>query len=161
MQLYRCRDCHISCQLIISFLEIWTRCLQLFLVICRIICAHLTWFTRCFIWLWSDRTCSTCSIAVSFVLKSEVDMLKMWVHKRTRAENDPTNHYPKQILMYAWHTWCKKGTNGNRMSCSSRIGYMHIDLFKSIDFRTMGLWNWITLILIHTLYIYLFTQAFS
>ena len=50
------------------------------------------------IWLWWD---GTCSIAVSFVLKSEVDMLKMymWVHKRTRAENNPTNHYPKQILI--------------------------------------------------------------
>ena len=34
-----------------------------------------------------------CSIAVSFALKSEVNMLKMWVHKRTRAENNPTNHY--------------------------------------------------------------------
>ena len=45
------------------------------------------------IWLWWDRTCMTCSIAVSFALKSEVDMLKMWVHKRTRAENNATNHY--------------------------------------------------------------------
>ena len=27
----------------------------------------------------------------SFVLKSEVDMLKMWVHKRTRAEHNPSN----------------------------------------------------------------------
>ena len=51
------------------------------------------------IWLWWDRTCRTCSIAVSFVLKSEVDMLKMWMHKRSRAENNPTNHYPKQILI--------------------------------------------------------------
>ena len=53
------------------------------------------------IWLWWDRTCRTCSIAVSFVLKSEVDMLKMGVHKRTRAENNPTIHYPKQTLI----TW--------------------------------------------------------
>ena len=51
------------------------------------------------VWLWWDRTCKTCSIAVSFVLKSEVDMLQMWVHKSTRAENNPTNHYPKQILI--------------------------------------------------------------
>ena len=51
------------------------------------------------IWQWWDRTCRTCSIADSSVLKSEVDMLKMWVHKRTRAENNPTNHYPKQILI--------------------------------------------------------------
>ena len=51
------------------------------------------------IWLWRDRTSWTCSIAVSFVLKSEVDMLKMWVHKRIRAENNPTNHYQKQILI--------------------------------------------------------------
>ena len=49
------------------------------------------------IWLWRDRTCRTwediCSINVSFALKSGVDMLKMWVHKRTRAESKPTNHY--------------------------------------------------------------------
>ena len=43
------------------------------------------------------------------------------------------------VLGHAWHTWCKNGTNGKRMSCSLRIGYMHT--FKSIDFRTMGLWN--------------------
>ena len=48
------------------------------------------------IWLWWDRTCRTCSITVSFVLKSVVDMLKMWVHKRTRAENNPSNHYPNK-----------------------------------------------------------------
>ena len=49
---------------------------------------------------------------------------------------------------HAWHTWCKKGTNGKRMSCSLLIGYMQ--MFKSLDFRTMGLWKWITFILIHT-----------
>ena len=39
---------NISCQLIIYFLEIWTTWwLQLFHVIWRIICAHLTWFTGC------------------------------------------------------------------------------------------------------------------
>ena len=37
-----------------------------------------------------------------------------------------------------------------RMSCSLLIGHMQI--FKSIDFRTMGLSKWITFILIHTLY---------
>ena len=42
----------------------------------------------------------------------------------------------------------KKGTNGKRTSCSLLIGHMQI--FKSIDFRTMGLWKWITFILIHT-----------
>ena len=34
-----------------------------------------------------------CSISVRFALKLEVDMLKMWVHERTTAENNPTNHY--------------------------------------------------------------------
>ena len=34
-----------------------------------------------------------------FALKSEVDMLKMLVHKRTRAENNPTNHYKNKILI--------------------------------------------------------------
>ena len=52
------------------------------------------------------------------------------------------------VLGHAWHTWCKKGTNGKRMSCSLLIGHMQI--FKSIDFRTMGLWKWITFNLIHT-----------
>ena len=32
-------------------------------------------------------------IAVSLAVKSVVNMFKMWVHKRTRAENNPTNHY--------------------------------------------------------------------
>ena len=37
------------------------------------------------IWLWWDRTCKICGHRCQ--LKSVVDMLKMWVHKRTRAEN--------------------------------------------------------------------------
>ena len=45
------------------------------------------------IWLWWDRTCRICFIAVSFALTSVVDMLNMWVHRRTRAENYPSNHY--------------------------------------------------------------------
>ena len=36
-------------------------------------------------------------IAVSLAVKSVVDMLKMWVHKRTRAENNPTNHYQSKV----------------------------------------------------------------
>ena len=52
------------------------------------------------------------------------------------------------VLVHAWHTWCKKDTNGKRMSCSLLMGPMQI--FKLIDFRTMGLWKWITFILIHT-----------
>ena len=39
--------------------------------------------------------------------------------------------------------WCKKGTNRKRMSCSSPI--CHMQIFKSFDFRTMGLWIWIYL----------------
>ena len=54
------------------------------------------------------------------------------------------------VLGHAWHTWCKKGTNRKRMSCSSPI--CHMQIFKSFDFRTMGLWIWITFILIRTVY---------
>ena len=54
------------------------------------------------------------------------------------------------VLGHAWHTWCKNGTNGKRMSCSLLIGHMQI--FKLIDFRTMGLWIWITFFLIRTVY---------
>ena len=54
------------------------------------------------------------------------------------------------VLGHAWHTWCKKctTTNGKRMSCSSLI--CHLQIFKSIHFINMGLWKWITFILIHT-----------
>ena len=48
------------------------------------------------------------------------------------------------------YTWCKKGTNRKRMSCSSPI--CHMQIFKSFDFRTMGLWIWITFILIRTVF---------
>ena len=51
---------------------------------------------------------------------------------------------------HAWHTWCKKGTNGKRMSCSSLTCHMHI--FKLIDFRTMGIWIWITFFFIRIVY---------
>ena len=54
------------------------------------------------------------------------------------------------VLGHAWHTWCKKGTNRKRMSCSSPI--CHMQIFKLFDFRTMGLWIWITFILIRTVY---------
>ena len=54
------------------------------------------------------------------------------------------------VLGHAWHTWCTKCTNGKRMSCSLLI--CHTQNFKSIDFRTMGLWIWITFFLIRTVY---------
>ena len=65
-----------------SFAHIWHDLLDVWLII----------------WLWWDRTCRTCSIAVSFVLESEVDMLQMWVQKRTRAENNPYQSLPKTNL---------------------------------------------------------------
>ena len=43
-------------------------------------------------------------IAVSLAVKSVVDMLKMWVHKRTRAENNPTNHYQRKVWYLAMVT---------------------------------------------------------
>ena len=50
--------------------------------------------------------------------------------------------FNSNVLGHAWHTWCKHGTNGKRMSCSLLI--CHMQIFKLIDFRTMGLWIWIT-----------------
>ena len=38
--------------------------------------------------------------------------------------------------------WCKKGTNGKTMSCSLLV--CHMQIFKSTDLRTIGLWKWIT-----------------
>ena len=35
------------------------------------------------------------------------------------------------VLGHAWHTWCKKGTTGERMSCSLLV--CHMQVFKSID----------------------------
>ena len=51
------------------------------------------------------------------------------------------------VLGHAGHTWCKNGTNGKRMSCSLLVCHMRI--FKLIDFRTMGLWKWITFFYTH------------
>ena len=56
------------------------------------------------------------------------------------------------VLGHAWHTWCKKDTNGKRMSCTLLICLMQI--FKSIDFRTIGLCKLITFILMHTVLCY-------
>ena len=57
------------------------------------------------IWVWWGKTFRTCSIAVRFALKSEVDMLKMWVHERPcTAENNPTNHYQTKFWYLAMIT---------------------------------------------------------
>ena len=63
-----------------SFLAFWTiMCLQLLLVILRITFEHIwhelmdVYHVWAIIWLWRARTCMTCSTAVSFALKSEVD----------------------------------------------------------------------------------------
>ena len=55
------------------------------------------------------------------------------------------------VLGHAWHTWCKKGTNGKRMSCSLKYVpcMCHMCIFKISDFRTMGLWKWITFFDMH------------
>ena len=52
------------------------------------------------------------------------------------------------VLGHAWHAWCKNCTNGKRMSSSLLVCHMRI--FKLIDFRTIGLWKWITFFLICT-----------
>ena len=52
------------------------------------------------------------------------------------------------VLGHAWHTWCKKGTDGKMTSCTLLMGHMQI--FKLIDCKTMGLWIWITFFLIRT-----------
>ena len=54
------------------------------------------------------------------------------------------------VLSHAWHTWCENGTNGKRMSCSLITGHMQI--FKLIDFRTMGLEYGLPFFLIRTVY---------
>ena len=59
--------------------------------------------------------------------------------------------FNRNVFGHAWDTWCKNGTNGKRMSCSLLISHMQI--FKLIDFRTMGLWIWITFFLIRTVYL--------
>ena len=46
------------------------------------------------------------------------------------------------VLGHVWHTWCKKGTSGKKRSWS--LHTCHMQIFKSIDFRTMGLWKWMT-----------------
>ena len=46
------------------------------------------------------------------------------------------------VLGHAWHTWCRKGTSGNKTSCSLLV--CHTKIFKLIDIRTMGLSIWIT-----------------
>ena len=58
------------------------------------------------IWLWWDKTSHAgyADIAVSLAVKSVVDMLKMGVHKRTRAENNPTNHYQSKVWYLAMVT---------------------------------------------------------
>ena len=67
------------------------------------------------------------------------------------------HHFNGNVLGHAWHTWCKKCTNGKRMSCSLLI--CHTQMFKSIDFRTMGLiWKWITFFFLYALYIGLAQQ---
>ena len=38
--------------------------------------------------------------------------------------------------------WCKNDTYGKKISCSLHTS--HIQILKWIDFRTMGLWIWIT-----------------
>ena len=56
------------------------------------------------------------------------------------------------VLSHAWYTWYKKGTNGKKMSCSLLI--CHMQIFKLIDFRTMGLWKWITCFFIRTVHLH-------
>ena len=55
------------------------------------------------------------------------------------------------VLVHAWHTWCKKGTNRKRMSCSSPMCHMH-KFSNHLTLGTLGLWIWITFILIRTVY---------
>ena len=206
MQWCGCRDCHISRQVIIFLSENFNKVLA---TSPRDLEDHLVafdmdwWNVWAIIWLWWGWTFGTCSIAVRFALKSEVDMLKMWVHERTTAENNPTNHYqskflyfamitktfkcnigasclitrhlsiwitndcihcslPSQlpklaksgiwhchlqcVLGHAWHTWYKKPIERGWVALYI-IGHMQI--FKSIDFKTVGLWIWITFFYTH------------
>ena len=90
MQWCGCWDCLISCQayqVFISFLEIWTtRCLQLLLVILRIMHAYLAWIDGCLgnylAMVRQDmqdmlHRCQPCiEIRGGYILK-------MWVHLKT------------------------------------------------------------------------------
>ena len=44
------------------------------------------------------------SLPAYLAVKSVVDMLTMWVHKRIRAENNPTNHYQSKVWYIAMLT---------------------------------------------------------
>ena len=60
------------------------------------------------IWLWwlvrQDMQDMRTSLSAYLAVKSVVDMLKMWVHKRTRTENNPTNHYQSKVWYLAMVT---------------------------------------------------------
>ena len=91
-----------------SFLEIWTTgYLPLLLVLLRIIWSYLTWINGCsgnYLAMVRQDMHGYADIAVSLAMKSVMDMLKMWVHKRTRAENNPTNHYQSKVWYLAMVT---------------------------------------------------------
>ena len=61
-------------------------------------------------------------------------------------------HLNGNVLIHAWHTWCKKGINGKRIYCPLLI--CHTKLFKSSDIKTMGLWIWITFFDTHCIMLY-------
>ena len=74
-----------------SFLKIWTtRCLQLLLVILRIIWAYLTWINGCLgnylAMVRQDIQDMLHRCQICFEIRG--DMSKMWVHERITAENN-------------------------------------------------------------------------
>ena len=106
MQWYGCRDCNISCQVIISNLEIWTTTLK---VLATFPCgledhSGRIWHELMDVWVITGygetgQAGHAPSLSALSWNQRWIIMLKMCVHKRTRAENNPTNHYQKQILI--------------------------------------------------------------
>ena len=60
-------------------------------------------------------------------------------------------HLSGNVLGHAWQTWCKKGTNGKRMSCSLLICHMQISNLLTLE---QWAFEYGLLFLIRTVYIF-------
>ena len=143
MQWCGCRYCHILWQVIIPFLKILTtRCLQSWWSFGRI-WDELTGFGRFQYVTFNNTALIHLNYQWQHSLQSSIPITqtcKKWdmtlsssvMHDRVHCHSDDNGN----DLGHAWHTWCKKGTNGKRMSCSLLTA--QIQIFKSIYFRTIG-----------------------
>ena len=93
----------INCLISSDFFEnIWrTRRLQLLSVILMIFQGRF-WHEGmlcAMIWLCWDRPFRTCSLAVSFESKLELNMLRMWAHYRTSDRKQSFQSWPKKTFL--------------------------------------------------------------